>query len=79
MMVHYEVNTGKPTIARLVRYNTRNIMVANRPIPLGKSINSSEADAMSRETSTSILMLCNSNIDGKCVEEMLVWAGKCSF
>jgi hypothetical protein len=65
MMVHYEQNTGHEATRRLVRYNSRHIMVADRPLPPGSSMKSSAADAMVLETNTSRLMLCNSHTDGR--------------
>lgn len=65
MIAHYEQNTGRPATRRIVRYNNRNIKVADRPMPDGVSMRSSTADAMVLEANTSTLMLCNSNTDGK--------------
>lgn len=65
MMAHYESNTGQPATRRIVRYNTKNIMVADRPLPPQCSIKSSAADAMVLESATSRLLLCNSNTDGE--------------
>ena len=68
MLHNYTQNTGYPATSHLVRYNTKNIMVADRPLPAGKSMNSREADGMVLEPTTSTLMLCNSNIDGKSLQ-----------
>ncbi len=76
MLFNYEQNTGYPATRHLVRYNTKNIMMGNRPLPPGKSMNSREADDMVLEPTTSTLLLCNSNIDGKSQEFGAVGCGR---